>query len=443
MQQPPFSIPPSDTSGASPHAESAPQGQTRAKEDYLSSREAAAILEVKASTLYTYVSRGLIRATAQTGRKERLYLREDIEALKARSQARSGHSAVAASALQWGQPVINSRITAITPEGPRYRGHLATLLAEQAGGFENVVELLWTGMLAHERFTWPIEPISENLGALLTSLKADEHGQPKIMQAFSLTTSALDVPVTEEMRRGASVTLGHQILFVLAGCCGLLGPQRRFVAPTGRKSIAQHALEAIGAPVDEETVRAIDKALIISADHELGSATFVARIAASSGASLQACVAAALATHSGTALAAGCDRIEDLVRGCDDVQQLKRLVQEVKRSRGRLMSFDLQLYPNGDPRAQKLIELAKSRARQPRRAELIYHLVEEIEQQLGMRANIEVGLVCLAAALELPDRSAGALWTLGRSAGWIAHVFEQRLAGYVLRPRAQFELGDS
>ena len=49
-----------------------------------------------------------------------------------------------------------------------------------------------------------------------------------------------------------------------------------------------------------------------------------------------------------------------------------------------------------------------------------------------------MGMVALAAALELPERSAGALWALGRSAGWIAHVMEQRLAGYVLRPRAKY-----
>lgn len=411
--------------------------------DYLSSQEATTLLGVKPSTLYTYVSRGLIRVAPQGGRKTNQYLREDIEALKVRREARTGHSAVAAGVLQWGQPVINSKITDITPEGPRYRGHLVTALAEHGGGFENVVELLWTGLLANERITWPLEPIPAHLGQLLSSLELDEHNQPKVMQGFSIMASALDVSIAEEMRRGASFTFGRQILFVLAGSCGLLSSARRFVTPHSRKPIAQHALEAMGAQVDEESIRAINKVLIISADHELGSATFVARIAASAGASIQACVAAALATHSGTALTAGCDRIEDLIRDCSDVLQIKQLVQEVERSQGRLMSFDLPLYPNGDPRAQTLIALAKSRARQPRRAELIYRLVEEVEQHLGMRPNIEVGLVCLAAAWELPDRSAGALWTLGRSAGWIAHVFEQRLAGHVLRPRAQYQLVES
>jgi len=55
-----------------------------------------------------------------------------------------------------------------------------------------------------------------------------------------------------------------------------------------------------------------------------------------------------------------------------------------------------------------------------------------------LRPSIEVGLVALSAALGLPERSASALWTLGRTAGWIAHVMEQRLAGFVLRPRAKY-----
>jgi citrate synthase len=47
-------------------------------------------------------------------------------------------------------------------------------------------------------------------------------------------------------------------------------------------------------------------------------------------------------------------------------------------------------------------------------------------------------LVVLAHALALPERSAGALWALGRTAGWIAHIMEQRLAGLPIRPRARF-----
>jgi citrate synthase len=40
----------------------------------------------------------------------------------------------------------------------------------------------------------------------------------------------------------------------------------------------------------------------------------------------------------------------------------------------------------------------------------------------------------------LPARSASAIWAIGRSAGWIAHTLEQRLAGFAMRPRGHFQL---
>ncbi|HVW26373.1 MAG TPA: citrate/2-methylcitrate synthase, partial [Polyangiaceae bacterium] len=52
--------------------------------------------------------------------------------------------------------------------------------------------------------------------------------------------------------------------------------------------------------------------------------------------------------------------------------------------------------------------------------------------------NLDFGLVALARALDLPKGSAALLFALGRTAGWVAHALEQREAGYLLRPRAQY-----
>jgi citrate synthase len=85
-----------------------------------------------------------------------------------------------------------------------------------------------------------------------------------------------------------------------------------------------------------------------------------------------------------------------------------------------------------------LLQLAQTLVPQSSRSKLIHAFIEEAEHKLHLLPSIEVGMVALAAALGLPERSASALWTLGRTAGWIAHVLEQRLAGFVLRPRARY-----
>ena len=92
-----------------------------AAKQYLTASEATELLGVRAQTLYAYVSKGLIRSVKQMGTRQRLYLTSDVWRVQARSLARSGHGAVAGAALQWGEPVVPTAITEITPQGPRYR----------------------------------------------------------------------------------------------------------------------------------------------------------------------------------------------------------------------------------------------------------------------------------------------------------------------------------
>jgi citrate synthase len=52
--------------------------------------------------------------------------------------------------------------------------------------------------------------------------------------------------------------------------------------------------------------------------------------------------------------------------------------------------------------------------------------------------TVDFGLVALASALGLPPGAAAAVFAVGRSAGWVAHVLEQREQGHLLRPRARY-----
>lgn len=408
--------------------------------ELLSAREACEILKIKPATLYTYVSRGLLHVATHPGKKASRYQREEVERLRARSDARMGHGPVAATAMQWGHPVVGTSITEITPDGPRYRGHLATDLVHHPGQFESVAELLWSGVLPEEKHNWPAAPMRANVGRALTGMGIAVTDDIRMMRVFAAAAIALGgATLTEEVRTGSITQYSREMIFAFAGCCGLLGQARRFVAPKGDKPVAEHILAALGVEATPELAQALNSALIVGADHELASPTFAARIAASSGAGLHACVVAALATQTGGLLAGGCDKAEDMMRSLRSVAQLKAQVAQAERNRARLPGFGLQLYPKGDPRAYLLIELAKRKAKHTRQNDLIIQFIEEVEKQLGVHPNIEAGLVALCVTWGLPQRTASAIWGIGRSAGWIAHTLEQRLAGFALRPRGQFQ----
>src|ERR1700753_2378016 len=88
--------------------------------EWLSSRDASARLGVKLETLYASASRGLVTSSPSAGPRGRLYAKEDVERLRTRHAARSGHGPVAASALRFGEPVLETRISHVHAGRLRY-----------------------------------------------------------------------------------------------------------------------------------------------------------------------------------------------------------------------------------------------------------------------------------------------------------------------------------
>ena len=77
----------------------------------------------------------------------------------------------------------------------------------------------------------------------------------------------------------------------------------------------------------------------------------------------------------------------------------------------------------------------------PRVAQLlpeIRRFVEERIQPLEQRISEEWSALALVHALGAPPVGASLLFCVGRSAGWVAHVQEQRASGELLRPRARY-----
>src|SRR5260370_4859654 len=115
---------------------------------HLSAVEAAAALGVRPATLYAYVSRGLLRSERDPQGRGRRYPAEDVEALARRAAGRRDPRQAARGALDWGMPVLDSRLTLIADGRVYYRGHDAVELARTGETLERVAALLWLGDLA-------------------------------------------------------------------------------------------------------------------------------------------------------------------------------------------------------------------------------------------------------------------------------------------------------
>lgn len=396
------------------------------------------LLGIKPQTLYAYVARGWIRGVAQAGRKTKLYMREDVERLRLRSQARAGHGATAAAALHWGQPVVATALTEITSDGPRYRGRLATELAAVGVAYETTAELLWTGLWQPESPPWQVPALPpEYLRIVRAMPRASQSGYADRVAA--LVHLLNDVHGGQaEAASGSLLPPAREILQVAAGAISCLRSPSLPLVPRAGERIAGIAARAVGCRGRADVIAALDFALTLTADHELTPSTFIARIVASAGGGIHACLAAGASGFHGPLAGAGADSLAALVLAS---RSRPMLLDRLKESLDRGIEpggFNHPLYPHGDPRARAMLEyVARLRTRSPK-ARLLLDAAAEAEAKLGLRPALATGLVALQLAFDLPYGMASALNLLGRLAGMTAHVQEQRMTGTLIRPRARY-----
>jgi citrate synthase len=390
----------------------------------MTAAEAARRLGVRRDTLYAYVSRGLIRSEEQQGTRERLYHAEDVNALLDRKQARRDPGRVAAEALHWGAPLLESRLTLIRDGALFYRGQPAERLIEQAS-FEDVVGLLWNGTLGpglaevvprfpalHARIADGLDsmPVLERFQLVLAAKAAED------VSGFDLTPAGV--------RR-----VGSKILRLLGALA---------VGSTPTDLPLARMLRAGWAPRDPQARSLIDAALILWADHELNVSTFTVRCVVSARATPYAAVLAGLSALRGGLHGGVTEQVEALFDEVDQPERARRVLESRLRRGELIPGFGHSLYPNGDPRARLLLDRIASRGRRKRADDLADAIQRECGALIEQAPNIDFATVALRRALGLPEGSAVALFALARTAGWIAHALEQYESGRLIRPRARY-----
>ena len=366
--------------------------------------EAAGRLGVRVQTLYSYVSRGLVRTKPHAGDpRARLYMAADIDALAARRQRARRPSTAAATALDWGLPVLETSLSSIAD------GHLC---------FRNV-----------DAVTFAATASLEETAALLWGVSVTDFPQGRalpIAKAARATDRAIARLALLLPDEGPGLAGGIAIARASALVRRLAEAAAGAPLPDGPMHVA-----LAGAWKKPGTADTIRRALVLSADHELNASSFAVRVVASTGASMANCMIAGLAALSGPIHGGASERVamflEEVTRAASPASAVA-----ARLARGEsIPGFGHVLYAQGDPRAIALLAAAGGAANsQP--------LCRAVEEATGLRPNIDFALAALERGLGLPRGAALALFAIGRSVGWIAHAFEQQSTGQLIRPRARY-----
>lgn len=371
--------------------------------DWIAVEDALDQLSVRKQTLYAYVSRGLVRAKADDVDPRRsLYSTSDIARLKGRRRGARRRSEVAAGAIAWGEPVLESAISTVRDGQLIVRGRPIESLAGRYS-LEDMACLLWGVEQAPAQ----------------AALRRTPGATPKARAFAMLARRANDDPPSLGRNPAALHADAWSILFefsaVLSGYDA--GPlHERFAKAWG--------LNPRGADI-------IRRALVLMADHELNASTFAVRIAASTGAPLAACALAGLSTLAGPlhgeAPTRALAQLDRLVATKDAGVEARAMIARGEHVAG----WSHPLYPDGDVRAANLLAALK-----PKPA--IAKAIRALEQATGDKANCDAALAAMTRDLGLPDEATFSIFALARMTGWLAHALEQRETGRLIRPRARY-----
>jgi len=405
--------------------------------EWIGTAEAARRLGVKQATLYSYVSRGVLRRrTGEDGRAS-LFDAEEVEMLARRGRPRLPGP---------GELVIESSLTEITSDRAFYRGHDITTLAAQYA-LEDVSWLLWTGRLtggAHG--SWRASAAALRAGRAAQAALPEGTLPLERLQVIVPALAAAD-PMRLQLDPAAVIAAGQSIMAGMVDCLPAAGPGGGTVSEgdgpaadeAGDVSLTDRLWRKLcpGAPGTglRDALRA---ALVLLADHELAASTLAARVAASVRADPYAVVATGMgavggALHGGASLG-----VETMLAAAAGPADVPRVVGSVLRRGERIPGFGHFVYRAGDPRAAFLLAQIEATAPGSPRLEVTQTLVAEVARRGLPSPNIDFALGALASVSGMVTGAGEAVFAVARTAGWLGHALEEYARRTPLRPRARY-----
>ncbi|TDV41802.1 citrate synthase 2 [Actinophytocola oryzae] len=194
---------------------------------------------------------------------------------------------------------------------------------------------------------------------------------------------------------------------------------------------------------DPAHVQAIDAYWVSAAEHGLNASTFTARVIASTGADVAAALSGAIGAMSGPLHGGAPARVLPMIEQVEKVGDAHKVVSGILDRGERMMGFGHRVYRAEDPRARVLRRTCKElgAARYEVAAELEQAALTELRERRPDRAietNVEFWAAVILDFAQVPPHMMPSMFTCARTAGWCAHVLEQKRTGRLVRPSAKY-----
>ncbi|SHE75868.1 citrate synthase [Seinonella peptonophila] len=344
---------------------------------------------------------------------------------------------------------VESEISSIIDGVLTYRGYQIDELAEQST-FEEVAYLLWNGKLPNESQLAELKELLDQHAPITPTLLKQLEEYPKDahpMAVLRTIVSALSMydPDAEQQtlahNRETAIKLTAQIPTIITALARLRAGKEP-VAPKAGLGFAANFLYMLNG--EEPTfvaAHALDKALILHADHELNASTFAARVTTGTLSDMYSAITTAIGTLKGPLHGGANEQVMATLREIGNLDKIDAYIENKLANKEKIMGFGHRVYKNGDPRAKHLREMSRQLAAQI--GDTLYYdmstrIEELVTQKKGLKPNVDFYSASVYNYLGISGDLFTPIFAMSRVVGWTAHVLEQLEHNRLIRPRAEY-----
>ncbi|WP_210589105.1 citrate synthase [Streptomyces sp. GESEQ-35] len=379
----------------------------------LSTKETAELLGVKPETVYAYVSRGQLSSLRVPGSRSSTFDAKEVEALGRRNRRAGGGSSGSGGELS-----VRTRITLIDTDRYFYRGVDATELAARHS-YEEVAEWLWTGRMRHgTAFTAPEASVAVARRAVAA---LPEHTDPTDRLRVAAIAAATADPLRFDLSEEAVLGTARILIPTLVAALPPMRPDHRDEGPLAHRLWTRLS----GQQAEEASLRVLDTALGLLADHDLAASTLAVRVAASARAHAYAAISAGLGVIEGPLHGAASGLAHRLLLDVLDQGDAGPVIADELRSGRRIPGLGHRLYAGEDPRARALFALLDEIPRAAPALAAARDIVATTARHTPLHANVDLALAVFTASSGMPSTAGETIFAVARTAGWIAHALEE------------------
>jgi len=332
-------------------------------------------------------------------------------------------------------------------------------LEELAGRvtFEELAHLLWTGTLPTAQDLAEISREMSRLRPLppktLEVVRAASSVPPIDALRMACSTLSLDLQDPDDISPAVDLAAARMLTARMPTALAAHIRAAKGLEPVAPRADLSHAANFLymvhGREPDPVAARALDSYWVTVMDHGLNASTFTARVIASTRSDMVSAVTGAIGALKGPLHGGAPGPVLDMLLEIRSVDRAEAWLRSELAAGRRIMGFGHRVYKVRDPRADVLSRVAESMGAARLENRQLYELAREVEkiavrlleeQKPGrhLRTNVEFFTALVLQALGLEPRTFVAMFACGRTAGWCAHVIEQRAEDHLIRPQSEY-----